>query len=171
MDKIIFNEKDSILKVVKRILGIQKYRIVVIISGVVLFLVLYYFFVSAVTGNDLKISIDMDGKMYVAISLFSAAITSILSGIVLSMLFFKFDSYRSFNKKGIFGFIGSGISAFGFGCPTCGAFLFGLFGMPLALMYFPFRGIELQFLGIIILLISIYFIAKSIKSVCKIKSN
>ena len=167
----IFNENYSSLKVVKNILGIQKYKIITILAGIIIFGVLYYFFVAAITKNDLNVSIDMDGRMYVAISLFNAAITAILSGIVLSMLFFKFDSYKSFNKKGIFGFIGAGISAFGFGCPTCGAFLFGLFGVPLALMYFPFRGIELQFLGIIILLISIYSIAKSIKSICKIKSN
>ena len=170
MDKIVFNKKDSSLKVVKNILSIQKYRIMTILTGVIIFGVLYYFFVAAVAKNDLNVSIDMDGKRYVAISLFSVAITAILSGIVLSMLVFKFDSYRSFNKKGIFGFIGSGISAFGFGCPTCGAFLFGLFGAPLALMYFPFRGIELQFLGIIILLISVYLTAKSIKGVCKIKN-
>ncbi|MFA4952779.1 MAG: hypothetical protein WC584_01000 [Candidatus Pacearchaeota archaeon] len=169
MNKIVFNEDDSALKVIIKILSRQKYRITAIISGVVLFLVLYYLFVSAITNNDLKISIDMDGKIYVGWSLFNAAVIAFLSGIILAMIIFKFESYRNLSGKGIFGFIGTGISAFGFGCPTCGAFLFGLFGMPLALMYFPFRGIELQIVGIVILLIFIYLTAKSIKGVCKIK--
>ena len=87
------------------------------------------------------------------------------------MILFKFNNYRKIEKKGFFGFILSGIGAFGVGCPTCGAFLFGLLGFPLALMYLPFRGLELQFLGVIILIISIYFTDKSIYSTCKLKYN
>ncbi|MDP2672547.1 MAG: hypothetical protein Q8O84_01925 [Nanoarchaeota archaeon] len=168
MTNNLFNKKDSSLKIVKNILSIRKYKLIVILTGIVLFVVLYYFFVSAVANNNLKNSIIMDGNLYVGISLLGAFITSALSGIVLAMLFFKFNFYRNFSKRGIFGFIGSGISAFGFGCPTCGAFLFGLIGMPLALMYLPFRGIELQVLGIFILILSIYFTGKSINSSCNI---
>ena len=48
-------------------------------------------------------------------------------------------------------------------------FLFGFIGMPLALMYLPFRGLELQVLGVLILIISIYFTGKSINGSCKVK--
>ena len=64
---------------------------------------------------------------------------------------------------------GSVVGAFGVGCPTCRAFLFGIIGAPLAFMSFPLRGLELQILGILLLTTSIYFVAKTISSSCEIK--
>lgn len=153
---------------IKLVLGSGKYKVISIVSGLIIFSFLYYFLVAKVADNSIWISVMMSGETFITVSIVSILLTSSLSGILLSMTFFKFDSYKRIEGKGVFGFIGSGVAAFGVGCPTCGAFLFGLVGMPLALMYLPFRGLELQVLGILVLITSIYLTGKSINGVCKI---
>lgn len=155
-------------KVMKLALDGRKYKLIAGIFAFVVFSFLYYFLVAKVADNDIWISVMMSGEGFITFSIVSILITSVLSGILFSMTLFKFNLYKQFGGKGLFGFVGSGVAAFGVGCPTCGAFLFGLIGMPLALMYLPFRGLELQVLGILILFISIYFTGKSINGVCKI---
>jgi hypothetical protein len=162
-------EYKNTVESIKFVLSTGKYKLISFVFGLIAFGFLYYFLVAKVADNNLWISVMMSGPTFVTFSIVSALITSALSGILFSMSLFKFNLYRQVEGKGLFGFIGSGIAAFGVGCPTCGAFLFGLIGMPLALMYLPFRGLELQVFGIFVLLISIYFTGKSLKGVCKIK--
>ena len=145
----------------------RRYKIISLVSGILIFAVLYYFLVAKVAHNSLWTSIMMSGPTFITFSVASILATSALSGILLSMILFKFRLHNKITGKGFLGFIGSGISAFGVGCPTCGAFLFGLIGLPFTLMYFPFKGVELQLFGILILLISIYLTGMSINSLCK----
>lgn len=161
-------EYENTVGVMKIVFRSWKYKLIGLISGIVIFGFLYYFLVAKVADNDIWISVMMSGEGFVTFSIVSGLITAGLSGMLISMTLFKFFEYRKIAGGGIFGFIGSGVSAFGVGCPTCGAFLFGLIGMPLALMYLPFRGLELQVLGIAVLFVSIYFTGKSIRSVCRI---
>jgi len=154
---------------VSAVLRGREYRIISFALGLLFFGVLYYFLVATIADKSIRLSVMMSGAGLITWSIVNIIVISLLSGILLSMLIFRFRSYQRFGKKGIVGFIGSGIGAFGVGCPTCGAFLFGLIGMPLALMYLPFRGVELQVLGIVVLLASIYLTGKSIKGACKLR--
>ena len=165
----IGEEFNETIEIVKLVLSRGKYRLISLIVGISLFGILYYFIVAKVANNSIKISVMMSGPEFVTFSVTAILITSILSGILLSMLLFKFLDYHSVSGKGILGFIGSGIGAFGVGCPTCGAFLFGLIGMPLALMYLPFKGLELQVIGILVLIIGIWLTGKSIRGKCRVK--
>ena len=151
-------EFEITLKSIKTVLQSWKYKLISSVFGLIVFGFLYYLLVAKVANNEIWISVMMSGPAFVTFSIVTIFITSILSGILVSMIFFKFSLYNQIEGKGALGFIGSGIAAFGVGCPTCGAFLFGLIGMPLALMYFPFKGLELQVLGILVLFLSIYFI-------------
>jgi len=161
-------EINSTFESIKVVLCRRRYLGIFLVSGVIFFSLLYYFLVAKVANYDILNSVMMSGAGFVTFSIVTSLATAGLSGILVSMVFFKFNAYNKFSGKGIFGFIGSGIAAFGIGCPTCGAFLFGLIGLPLALMYLPFKGLELQVLGTIVLIISIYFTGKSIKGHCKI---
>ncbi len=158
------------LESIKLVFNSRKYVWISLIFGIISFGILYYLLVVKVANQDIWISVMMSGALFITIEVLSAILISVLSAILISMTFFQFNNFRKGSGKGFFGFIGSGIAAFGVGCPTCGAFLFGLIGLPLALTYLPFKGFELQFLGILILIFSIYFTGKSIKGVCKIKS-
>ncbi|NCO18178.1 hypothetical protein COT60_01720 [Candidatus Pacearchaeota archaeon CG09_land_8_20_14_0_10_30_9] len=139
------------------------------VFGIISFGILYYLLVVQVANQNIWISIMMSGALFVTLSIVSIILMSFLSAILFSMILFQFNNFKKSNKKGFFGFIGSGIAAFGVGCPTCGAFLFGLIGLPLALTYFPFKGLELQSLGILVLITSLYFTSKSIFGRCKLK--
>ncbi|OIO81422.1 hypothetical protein AUJ84_01110 [Candidatus Pacearchaeota archaeon CG1_02_32_132] len=155
--------------VIRSVLSKRNYLIGFLVTSGVLFSLFYYLLVVKVADKDIWISVMMSGTAFVTTSVFSIVLLSILTGILLMMILYKYNLYNSVEGKGFFGFIGAGIGAFGVGCPTCGAFLFGLIGMPLALTYLPFRGLELQFVSIIILGISIYLTGKSIDGMCKVK--
>jgi len=146
----------------------KKSKGIFVVVGLVSFAFLYYFLVAKVADNDISNSVMMSGPGFVTFSVTSGLIASALTGILAAMIVFKFRRYSKIEGRGVVGFVGSGLAAFGTGCPTCGAFLFGLIGAPLALMYFPFRGLELQVAGIGVLLLSIYFTGKSINYSCKI---
>jgi len=165
----IKEETSVVTRTIKVVFKNKNYTWLALAFGTVIFSFLYYFLVAKVADNDIWISVMMSGEGFVTFSIVSSLITAVLSGILLSLLVFKFRSFNKLEGKGFFGFLGSGVAAFGVGCPTCGAFLFGLIGMPLALMYLPFRGLELQVLGIVVLIFSIYFTSKSIMGVCTIK--
>ncbi|MDP4038972.1 MAG: hypothetical protein Q8P57_00095 [Candidatus Pacearchaeota archaeon] len=153
---------------IKLVFEKTRYKVISIVLGILFFGFLYYLLVVNVADKDIWISVMMSGEGFVTFSVVSLLLISSLSAILISMILFKFDNFKSIERRGFFGFIGSGVGVFGVGCPTCGAFLFGLVGMPLALTYLPFKGLELQVLSVIILMISIYLTGKSIKGVCEI---
>jgi len=164
----IGKEIEETVEIIKRVLDSWKYNTIMIVSSLIIFAFLYYLLVAKVADKDIWISVIMSGPFFITFSIVSSVVLAGLSGILLAMTWFKFSEYNGLEGGGLFGFIGAGISAFGVGCPTCGAFLFGLVGMPLALLYLPFKGLELQFLGIAVLFISIWLTGKSIKGVCEI---
>lgn len=147
----------------------RRYKVLFWIFFLISFSVLYYFLVVNVANQSIWISVQMSGAEFITFSVANILLISGLSGILFVMSLFRFSNYKINSGKNFFGFIGGGIAAFGVGCPTCGAFLFGLIGMPLALMYFPFKGLELQVFGIFVLFLSIYLTGKSINSNCIIK--
>jgi len=162
-------EIEKIFESIKLVFDSRKYFWISLVFGIFSFGVLYYLLVVQVANQDIWISVMMSGALFVTISILSITLMSFLSAILFSMTLFHFNNFKEGSEKGFFGFIGSGIAAFGVGCPTCGAFLFGLIGMPLALTYLPWRGIELQIGGILILILSIYLTGKSLTSYCKFK--
>ncbi len=166
--------KKSINESWKTIFGIlskRKYFLIALGTGIIIFSLLYYFMVATVAKNSLKTALMMSGVNYIYSTFLLILILSLLFGIYFSLIIFKFSLSMSIGKQGFAGSIGSLVGAFGVGCPTCGAFLFTLIGTPLALMYLPFKGLELQAVGILILIASIYFTGKSIYSNCGIKTK
>ena len=165
----ITKEFESVFESISFALHKGRYKLIALVFGLASFGFLYYFLVAKVADFSIWISVMMSGTLFITVSFINIVILSALSGILFAMLVLRFQEYRKIEKKGLFGFVFSGIGAFGVGCPTCGAFLFGLIGLPLALTHLPFRGIELQFLGMLLLILSLYFTSKSIRGTCKIR--
>jgi|SRR3989344_5137529 len=156
------------LRNIKNVLSYRKYFFIAVTVMILLFIILYYFMVSTIADNSLKIALDMSGQDYIYFTIFSIFLISILFGIYASLVLFKFSLALSVGKQGIAGSLGGLIGAFGVGCPTCGAFLFGLIGAPLALMLLPYRGLELQVVGILLLILSVFFVGKGLTGKCEI---
>lgn len=121
-----------------------------------------------VSLNIINTILSVSGNL--ALSLMVAV--ALAGGINISMIAFKFLATRNreINLFSIGGLIGS---AFGAGCPACSTSLLSILGVTGGLSILPFKGIEFTFSGLIILLISLYFIAKSISNCeeCKIRAN
>lgn len=158
-------------KTVKMVLSNRNYLVLSIVVGILLFGGLYYLLVASVADNDIWIAVMMSGAGYVTFTIASIIAISALFGIYVSLVVFKINMVRAVAGGSLFGVVGGAVGALGVGCPTCGALLFSLVGAPLALTFFPFRGLELRVLGILLLMLSIYFVGKSIRGECKIKIN
>ena len=155
-------------KTIFEILSRRKYFFIALGTAIIVFSLLYYFMVATVANNSLKIALMMSGVNYIYATFLLILILSLLFGVYFSLIIFKFSLSMSMGKQGFAGIIGSLVGAFGVGCPTCGAFLFASIGTPLALMYLPFKGIELQILGILVLALSLFFVTKSLNGKCRI---
>lgn len=130
------------------VLGQKKH--IVAFSALFAFALSYYLTLLPVTGLSLETYADMNGVGYTAASLLLSAIMSVLFGVWVALLSFK-------AKPGLSGFIGTIVGAAAIGCPTCGAPLLALVGMPLGLFHLPFWGLELKAISIILISASIWF--------------
>lgn len=164
----ISKEFKSTVETIKSVFYQRKYLMIFIIAFLVVFSILYYFMVAKIADNSLKIAIMMSGSVFVTITITFIFIISTLFGLYISLLSFKIVNSLILGSQSSLGIIGGTLGAFGVGCPTCGAVLFSLIGAPLALTYLPFRGIELQIVGIVFLVFSVYIASKSIRG-CDIK--
>ena len=145
----------------------KKYIYITLIAAIVLFIVFYKLMLAKIADNSLKIFIMMSGYNYTFFTLLSFVVISVLFGIYLSVFIYRFKLIKIMKEKkgssiGFIGYLGLIAGVFGAGCPTCGSVIFALVGAPLALMYLPFRGLELRLLSIVILIVSIYLLTRSL---------
>lgn len=120
-----------------------------------------------VTLNIVDTILSVSGALPLALMIAIAFV----SGANISMIIFKFNATRSvggLNFASIGGLVGS---VFGAGCPACSTSLLSILGVSSGLSVLPFKGIEFTSLGLLILLVSFYFISKSMSECekCKIK--
>ena len=130
------------------------------------FIILSFLTLSTTTDYSIGNFSIMNGLGYTLIVFSMNAVTSILIGLYAAIVSYRLNASKKSGKStaGIFGII-TGI--LGAGCPTCGSFIFGLFGAPLALYGLPFKGLEIKALSIILLSISVFLMSKTPAS-CKI---
>lgn len=99
-------------------------------------------------------------------------ITSLLAGINVALLVFKIKSLKSatYKESGL-GTSGAVAGMLASGCSSCGISILSLIGIAGVLTFLPFKGLELSFAGIILLLFSIYSTSKGIVSCesCKVQ--
>ncbi len=160
------------LKITGEILSRVNYFAVFLITSFAGFFIFYKLTLWTVTDNSLEFFVMMSGVNFTLLSLISLGIIALLFGVFLSMFAYKIKTAKKASKgSGFFGAIGLITGGLAAGCPTCGAILFSLIGAPLALMILPFKGLELKILSIVLLLLSNYFLAKSLaeSETCEIK--
>lgn len=98
------------------------------------------------------------------IPIFSSVIAvSILGGLSISMIVYKIAAARNLGSgQGLLSFGGIFGGALSASCAACSSALISILGVAGGLAVFPFRGLELSSLSIAILLVSIYFVSKSL---------
>ena len=160
----------SKLQIILNVLSTKRYATIAIISGLGLGII-YYF----LTMSLLPIHFDVVKDLYpnyIVTSIGLTVIISALGGINFAMMAFKIkrmkmmDSVKS-NSSAMFGGV---FAAFTPGCPACTAPLAIILGAVGGLSLFPMQGLELKFISVGVLILSIFWIARGLqsKSCCKI---
>lgn len=141
----------------------RKYFFIFSFVSVLTFAILYFLILAAVYNHDLGIFIRMNGLSYTMLTIFMSVIISFLFGLYVSLLAFRLKNNFKFSAAGIAS-LSAGVV--GTGCPMCGSIILGAFGVPLGLLLFPLKGLELKVLSIFILLLSVFLLSKNAAS-CK----
>mgnify|MGYP000431893244 CR=1 FL=1 len=130
-------------------------------------------------SQKLGIPISLFGSISTNFTTLSALYTiaiAILFGVSLAMVvYFMRRKISEVRQSGtVAGFVGVASGVLGIGCAACGSLILtsglALFGASGVLAFLPLAGGEFGILGVILLLVSIYFTAKQIENpaVCKI---
>jgi len=147
----------------------QKFYFRILLLSFILYLLLstyliYYFF------NGFYSFFNYYIRYYPWLNVLFTLILAFLFGINLALIIFRFREVKSYNNESGTGIFTSIISLFSAGCPVCSfsiiSFLIPAIGTTFSLAILPFKGLEIQLLGIVILLISIFILTK--ENVCKI---
>lgn len=119
----------------------------------------------------LKISFTLIQGMWTAMSGFGLTmlfLVALLTGANLTLLFSKILMLK--NNKSLKLVVGGNtlLGIAGSGCAACGLPILSLLGLGGSVMYLPFRGQELSYISLILLLISFYLLVKNYNQTCKI---
>ena len=87
---------------------------------------------------------------------YSTIIISFLTGILISLLFYKSKNFSNSSSTKILSSFGIFLGALVPGCAACGIGLSAILGLSSSLFYLPFKGAEISILAILILLFAVY---------------
>lgn len=129
--------------------------------------------------SKIELPLSLLGSIATNFTVLTASYTiviALLCGIYIAFItYFLKRRIKEAKKSGITtGFLGIGSSVLGVGCAACGSLLLMSsvlsIGATSLLAYFPLKGSEFGILGVILLSISIYLVAKKIQNpvVCKV---
>ncbi len=146
------------------ILKRKRYTIIASVVAVAFASISYYLTVNSIYHKSIFVFAEMNGSLFTIVTLTLGAVIAILLGFHIALLVFRRDIIKSRamgDKVSSVGGATAGILASG--CPSCGAPLLGLVGLPLGLVSLPFKGIELKLLSIILLSLAIFIVTKNIR--------
>ena len=156
-----------ILKNIWEIASQKKNLLIFLTAGASMFALLSLLMLASTTDYSITIFIIMNGVLFTFLSIITSLVISILFGINFVLVLHRIKNASLDVKENSVGFSGFVTGVFASGCPMCGSILFGFFGMPLALFFLPFKGLELKAISIALLAISIALLAKN--PTCKIE--
>lgn len=155
----------NVAKAIKTSLGDLVYKILAV-SFMLNFLALDYIILSQVT--TLRILFGQNTPFYSWTSTILSIITAFLFAVSAVMLVFIIKQRKADAKESaptsIFGAFFGAIAS---GCPVCGAWLLSLLGIAGSLAVFPFQGLEIKVLAIVLLSISIFQSTNVILGICR----
>ena len=160
----------SKLQIISNVLSTKRYATIVIISGLGLGII-YYFFNNVIIAYSFWCGKGFVSKLYCYIHWINSNNTA-LGGINFAMMAFKIKRMKMMNsvKSNSSEMFGGVFAAFTLGCPACTAPLAVILGAVGGLSLFPMQGLELKFISVGVLILSIFWIARGLqsKSCCKI---
>jgi len=151
---------------IKNILKQKKYFKIFLFSLIsylilAMFLINYFF---------LGFELFFQQATYAFFNILATIILAFLFGINLSLVIYRFKEIKKYNDEAGAGIFSMALSLFGAGCPACSftilTLIFPVFTGAFSLAVLPLKGLEIQLLGILLLMISIFILTR--ENVCKI---
>jgi len=139
---------------------------IISISLSALFWLLTFYF----TPTPLPKYIEMYGLLFTVITVTMGFVIAVLTGLNTSLVLCRKQMTGSLGfRKGV----GSStcsvlVGTIASGCPVCTAPLLAVFGLGGALALFPFQGLELKAIAIVVLGMSLHYTSKNVKITCKL---
>ncbi len=166
-----------IIENLKKVFSRAEYLIITFIFAVLLYSLnviiaswrsLFSFYNSAGFSQALQLFLDLFFGMYKTVkfsSFVSLVIISVLFGILLSLLLYKKNLGMNDKKLGAMGFFGFFLGIFAPGCMACGFGVISALGLSAGIVsLFPYEGLELSILAIIILILAIFHTTKALNT-------
>ena len=148
---------ESKLAMIASIITRKTYFFIFLIAGIL------YGLLYAVMTNliDLRSGFRYINFSFTVTSITFFIIFSILGGLLIALQVYTIKNRQKSLKSANVGFLGTFLSFFNVTCPFCKPLLLSLIGFSGSLTFLKF-GIALAFASVLLLLISIYLIAKNI---------
>jgi hypothetical protein len=177
-------EKLEIIKSAFRIVySEKKFILLTLIITSLIFLIMSLLVYIEYFFSDLFLKIDflMQIKILLALIrhvLFSNMPLTLITNFIISLFFsvnlvfiyYKYLVNKKISKEsGIMGSIGAILGLLAGGCSSCSLSILSIIGASSIVYLLPFEGNELTAIGMILLIVSIYFASRSIVGICKIK--
>jgi hypothetical protein len=159
------NNLKEIIQIYKEIYKDWKYSFIALTTAFIFYVIsailfqLHYITLNSL--SDLRILLVAFYTFSSTIIFTSTIIIAVLTGILISLLTYRLDNIKKYskNKIGIISSIGIFFGIAAPGCASCGAGLAAALGLGSILARLPFKGVEISFIAIILLLYSIYKIS------------
>lgn len=118
-------------------------------------------------------AVEMISEVGGAAVIVSSVAVSVLGGISIALLVYKIKNTNRISGGGVIGFGGLFGGALSSTCSACSATLISILGIAGGLSVFPFKGLELSTASIAILVVSIYFTARTLdeQNTCSLKNK
>lgn len=150
------------LRSIRAVLGEKKYRMKFI------YIFLAVFVVASFLMNFISFFGLLQGKIIFTeiVDFYSVAflaVFSILSAVAIAMHLYRAENCGNRAGKEKVGIVGAFLGIFTSACSICYPLILTLLGIPAAFAFLPLKGAEFQGASIALLLLSIYFISRSIE--------
>ncbi len=162
------NKKSFFMKTLKSVYENLSMK-VLSLSLFISFMLLDYFLLTRTTSWERFI--QDNNPVYIWLTIGLSIINNILIGVVITTLVYVFEKVKqkthtelANSSMGVF------LSLISVGCAVCGGFLLPIFGIAASLTAFPFQGLEIKVLSILLLLYSFNILSLRINGVFKDKS-
>lgn len=150
------------IKKIKNLLKLKNYFLLVFLSSlfyiILSAILVYYFF------NGFYLFFNYSLGYYPWINIIFALILSVLFGLNIGLLIYRFNEVKKYTNESGTGIFTSILGIFSAGCPICSLTIIGFIVPGLSAAYslaiLPFKGLEIQLFGILVLIISILILTK-----------
>lgn len=143
-----------------------------IITPTVAFNILFVYYLILTQQTTWEAFWQSNADWFVWSEIILSIVSALLVGVAISFLFYVIEEKRQGSEVTFLNTLGAVLfSAAVTGCSVCSAFLLPALGIAASLSAFPFGGLEIKLLSVLVILYAIWQYSKSVLGLCEIPKN